>query len=156
MNPATLEQPQTYEGERGKPTPSRNHSAAQFNLSVELAKNREFRFYSEFTLEFDGVLYTPDLCVYPRQAVDWRHDEIRRSTAPLTAVEIFSPTQAPQTIMEKIDVYFQNGVKSCWLISPHLKTITIIGADGEEHVFHSGTVRDPYTGLTADVSAVFS
>jgi hypothetical protein len=58
--------------------------------------------------------------------------------------------------MEKVDVYFRNGVKSCWLLSPYLKTITILGHDGKEYVFNSGIARDPYTGLSVDVGAVFS
>jgi Uma2 family endonuclease len=71
-------------------------------------------------------------------------------------VEIFSPTQTQQSVMEKVEAYFRNAVKSCWLISPYLKTITILGQDGKEHVFNSGVARDPYTGLSADVTAVFS
>src|SRR4051812_39640902 len=30
------------------------------------------------------------------------------------------------------------------------------GPNGQEHGFSSGTVRDPYTGLTAELAAVFS
>ena len=156
MNAAALEQPLSYEEERGKPMPSYNHAVAQANLIVEFAKRTDFRVASELTLELEGVSYTPDLSIYPKQPVDWRHDEIRRTDPPLAAVEIFSPTQGYHNIMEKASVYLRNGVKSCWLISPHLKTITIIGSDGKEHSFTSGTAQDPYTGLTADVSAVFS
>jgi Uma2 family endonuclease len=157
MNAETLERPLTYEEERGKPMPSYNHGVAQANLIIELArKNPDFRLVSELTIELEGAPYTPDLSIYSKQPVDWRHDEIRRTDPPLTAVEIFSPTQGYQNIMEKVSVYLRNGVKSCWLISPHLKTITIIGADGQEHTFSSGSARDPYTGLSAELGAVFA
>lgn len=155
VNEATLAQPASYEEERGKPMPSFNHAVAQLNLGVELAKNRDLRTVSELTLELEGRDFTPDLSVYPRLRIDWRHDEIRRTDPPLTVVEIFSPTQGYQSIMEKVEVYFRNGVKSCWLLSPHLKTITILGADGKQWVFNEGIARDPYTGLSADVGAVF-
>jgi Uma2 family endonuclease len=156
MNAQVLERPLTYEEERGKPMPSFNHGVAQLNLGVEFAKNRDFRSASEVTLEFEGKNYTPDLIVYPKQTVDWRHDEIQRADPPLAVVEIFSPLQTQQSIMNKIEVYFRNGIKSCWLLAPYLKTITILGPDGKEHVFNSGVATDPYTGLSAEVSAVFS
>jgi Uma2 family endonuclease len=156
MSLEALERPLTYEEERGKPIPSYNHGVAQANLIGEFLQNRDFRVVSELTLELEGQNYTPDLCVYPRLPVDWRQDELRRTDAPLTTVEIFSPTQGYQEIMNKVEVYLRNGVKSCWLVSPHLKSITIFGSDAREHGFNSGRVRDPYTGLAADVSAVFS
>ncbi|MBI2928520.1 MAG: Uma2 family endonuclease [Verrucomicrobia bacterium] len=152
----TLEKPLSYEEERGKPMPSENHAAIQINLGVEFARHREFRTYSELTLEFEGKTYTPDLSVYPRKALDLRHDQIRRTDPPLLVVEIFSPRQGYQDVMEKVDVYFRNGVKSCWIVSPPIHTITILGADGREEHHHSGVAKDPVTGLTADLEAVFS
>jgi Uma2 family endonuclease len=123
---------------------------------VELAKNQDYRFVSELAIELEGGSYTPDICVYPRQGIDWRHDQVRRQDPPIVAIEIFSPTQSQQSVMDKVDVYLRNGVKSCWLLSPYLKTLTILGPDGREYSFNSGIARDPYTGITADVGAVFS
>jgi Uma2 family endonuclease len=156
MNVETLERPLSYEEERGKPMPSFNHAVAQTNLIGEFLKQRDFRVCSELTVKLDGVNYTPDLSIYPQQRVDWRHDEVQRTEPPLTAVEIFSPTQSQQSVMDKVEVYFRNGVKSCWVLAPYSKTITIFGPDGREHVFSAGVARDPYTGLSADVGAVFS
>jgi Uma2 family endonuclease len=155
MKVESLERPLTYEEERGKPMPSRNHAAAQTNLLGEFLKNPNVSVYSEFTLEFEGRNFTPDISLYPRQSVDWRHDQIRGTESPLAVVEIASPAQDNQSVMDKVEVYFRNGVKSCWYLQPYLKTITILGPDGKEHVFHSGVARDPYTGVTADVAAVF-
>lgn len=156
MSTELLERPLTYEQERGKPLPSRNHAACQINLGAEFHKQPGFRILGEFTLEFEGVPYTPDLSIYPKQAMDWLEDEIRGQTPPLAVVEIFSPMQGYHPVMEKLKVYFRNGLKSCWLVSPHLKSITIAGPDGDEQTFSSGVVVDPRTGLKAEVSAVFS
>jgi Uma2 family endonuclease len=150
------EQPLSYEEERGKPMPSQSHAAAQANLTGEFLRQPEFRVYSEFTLQFEGAPYTPDLSVYHHEPVDWRHDKIRRQDPPLVVVEIASPTQGYQALMEKLDIYFRNGVKSCWMVSPHLKLITIFGLAGEEQNFDSGIARDPRTGLQANVATVFS
>jgi Uma2 family endonuclease len=151
-----LEKLLTYEEERGKPMPSFNHAAIQVNLIVEFARQRDFRVCSELTLEFAGQTYTPDLSLYSRAPLDLRHDVIRRSDPPLVVVEIFSPTQGYQSVMEKVDVYFRNGVKSCWIVSPPLHTITILRADGQEEIVHAGIAKDSATGLTADLTAIFS
>src|SRR5882724_721203 len=110
MNVGTLERLVSYEEERGKPMPSYNHSVAQANLIVEFAKNRDFRISSELTLEFGGTNYTPDLSIYPQQPVDWRHDAVRRTDPPLAVVEIFSPMQSQQSIMDKVEIYFRSGI----------------------------------------------
>ena len=58
--------------------------------------------------------------------------------------------------MDKVDIYFAFGVKSCWIVWPTTHSIQILTADGQEKVLNSGTATDPATGLTADVTAVFS
>jgi Uma2 family endonuclease len=156
MATETFNKPLTYEEERGKPMPSANHAAIQINLGVEFARQHEFRTYSELTLELDGKPYTPDLSVYPREALDLRHDQIRRTDPPLLVVEIFSPRQGYQDVMEKVDVYFRHGVKSCWIVSPPIHTITILSPNGREESYHSGVAKDPVTALTADLTAVFA
>jgi len=160
MSPATLEpvgeRPLTYEEERGKPMPSSNHSAVQSNLIVQFSRDSRYRSHSELTLELDGRTFTPDLTVYPRQPLNLRRDILRRTDPPLLVVEIFSPSQGYQEVMNKVEAYFAAGVKSCWLVSPHLHLITVCRPDGTEENFSTGTVTDPATGLTADLEAVFS
>ena len=156
MSTATNDKAFTYEEERGKPMPSRNHSAVQINLAAEFVRHREFRVHSELTLNISGKSYTPDLSVYPRTPLDLRHDVSRCPDPPLLAVEIFSPQQSIQEVMDKVDTYFSFGVKSCWVVSPSMHSVQILTADGKEIVLNSGTATDPVTGLTADLAAVFS
>lgn len=156
MNPHTLERPLSYEEERGKPMPSRNHGSVQAKLIIDFSKHSQFRIYGELTLQFEGELYTPDISIYPSEPIDLRHDEVRRTEPPAVAVEIFSPTQGYQEVMEKAEVYLRNGVKSVWLVSPPLRNITILAPDGRQESFHSGVAKDPATGLSADLASVFS
>jgi Uma2 family endonuclease len=156
MNAAVLDRPPTYEEERGKPMPSQNHAAVQANLILEFGANRECRPFSELTLEIDGVNYTPDLCVYPRHALNWRRDVIRRTDPPLLAVEILSPSQGYQEVQEKVAVYLAHGVKSCWVVSPFARTVTVYLPDGEPVTHAQGTVTDPATGLSARLEEVFA
>ena len=156
MSTEAIEKPLTYEEERGKPLPSRNHSSIQMNLGAEFMRHREFRVHSELTLDINGKSYTPDLSIYPRTPLNLRHDVARCPDPPLLVVEIFSPQQGTQDVLDKVDAYFAFGVKSCWVVSPPMHSIQILTADGKETVLNSGTATDPVTGLTADLAAVFS
>ena len=136
--------------------PSQNHSVVQTNLIVEFAKSRQFRPFSELNLELDEHHMTPDLCVYPAGPIDFRHDIIRRTDPPLLVVEILSPRQAYEDVMEKISHYLESGVKSCWMIIPPTQSITIFSPGGAQKTFTEGTVTDPAIGLSVDLAAVFS
>jgi Uma2 family endonuclease len=148
--------PLSYEEERGKPMPSRNHGRVQTNLIGEFVQQRQFSIYSELTLNVAGTDYTPDISVYPHEPADFRHDESSRADMPLVAVEILSPSQSLQEVVEKAEVYLRNGVKSCWIVSPPLRTVTVLLPEGREEVFHQGVAKDPVTGISADLAKVFS
>jgi Uma2 family endonuclease len=151
-----LANPETsYEEERGKPMPSLNHSIVQVRLILEFSKHTEFIF-SELSLElsFDKTR-VPDLSIFPPRTVDFRHDEVKVSDPPQTVVEIFSPQQASQEVMAKLDEYFAFGIQSVWVVSPPLRHVTIFAADGREARFTEGIATDPVTGLTADLGKVF-
>ena len=152
----TLAPPLTYEVERGKPMPSYNHGAVQMNLGGEFLKHREFRVLSELSLRLHDRDFTPDLALYHREPLDLRHDLVRRTDAPLVAVEIYSPTQGSLEIMAKVDAYLAAGVLSVWVVAPPIRNVTIYTPDGREHPFVAGVATDPATGVTADLATVFS
>jgi hypothetical protein len=58
--------------------------------------------------------------------------------------------------MQKLDIYFAHGVKSCWVVTPPAHTISIYAADGTAKHLTTGTAKDPVLGITVDVDAVFS
>lgn len=55
-----------------------------------------------------------------------------------------------------MEAYLRNGVKTCWVVIPPLRTITIYAADGSQKTFVEGQAVDPAIGLTADLETVFS
>ena len=136
--------------------PSQNHSVVQSNLIVEFAKSREFRTFSELNLALDERHTTPDLCVYPAAPIDFRHDISRRTDPPLLIVEILSPRQPYEDVMDKISHYLESGVKSCWMVIPPTQSITIFSQGGMQKTFTEGIITDPEIGLSADLAAVFS
>ena len=159
MSTVTVEPPLplSYEEERGKPMPSFNHAVIQMNLGIELSKHREFRVASELELELDGSRLVPDLSIYRREPLDVRHDIIRKTDPPLVTVEILSPMQGTYPVKEKVALYLKSGVKTCWLVNPPTRTITIYSADDTDRTFVPGQQAvDPAIGIAADVTAVFS
>ncbi len=153
------ERPLTYEEERGKPMPSKNHAIIQGNLYAEFRKHREFRIVPEVRLELaPGFPKTPDLSVYPRGDMDldvW-HDEIHLTSPPLLTVEIVSPIQGMQEIMDKVKFYLVHGVKSVWVVVPPLQQVSIFLPDNSFKNVDAGVAQDPATGLTANLAEVFS
>ncbi len=148
-----------YEIERGKPMPSKNHATIQMTLGAALFNRyrNQYSILSELSLELPGQpATTPDICVYPRLSVNWTHDESKMTTPPLLAIEILSPTQGMQDIMDKFESYFQGGVKSCWLVQPFLETVTVFSPDMKRRVFAGGDVIDAATGISVSIDDIFA
>ena len=156
-DPLTEERPLTYEEERGKPMPTKNHAKIQMRLGLEFSKHPDMDVLPEFTLELaPGEVKTPDISVCPASPMDLLHDVDRPSAPPLLAVEIVSPSQGTGEIIAKVDFYLAHGVKSVWVVTPPYRLVTIFLPDGSQQNYHGGTVRDPATGIVADLEAVFA
>lgn len=152
----TEQPPSNYERERGKPMPSKAHGYTQSNLIIALAAFRDrYTIFSELTLELDGREVTPDLSVYPKINVDLVHDEVRVPDPPLLAVEIASPTQNVQDLVEKIEFLLDAGVQSCWLVQPPLRTVTVFPGHMDGTTVSDGTVSDPVLDVEVDSTEIF-
>lgn len=146
-----------YEIERRKPMPSKNHAIIQMRISGSLFSRYSSRFtiLPEIRIEINDTDFTPDICVYPVIPFDSRHDEIRMTALPLTAIEILSPTQSVEELVAKFGVYFTAGVGSGWLVQPALQTIFLLTPDNKIAVFHDKPLVDPTTGIELDLNEVF-
>ena len=138
--------------------PSYHHGVVQTRLGSQFDQEDLFVVASELTLEMgEPPNCTPDLSVFPKEKIDWQHDEIRKAAAPITVVEILSPRQGSFELMHRIDRYFSHGVKTCWIVYPTSKSVTVY-EKGKEPVTtsQSGLVEDPSTGLKADLARLFA
>ena len=152
----TVEALSDYERERGKPTPSKNHSFVQFRLIVALSRySPDFSILPELSLELGGRTLVPDVSVFPKRSPDWLHDQIRVEEAPLLAIEILSPRQAMQDLAEKFAAYFAAGVKTCWLVQPMLKTIAVFAPEADVRVYTGGIIEDAETGIEVALEEIF-
>jgi len=148
----------TYELERGKPMPSQNHSIVQANTIFEL-KTRyrdQFRFMSEINIEVAGRVLVPDVGIFEKTPVDMAHDVLVLTQLPLTTIEILSPRQALDDLIDKAETYLAAGVKSCWIVMPKLQGVAVFSAPGTYVFFRSPeTLLDPATGVELPLGPLF-
>ena len=97
----------------------------------------------QLSLNLDGWQAIPDVCLFPKGAIslDWETDEDEVTAAPLLAIEILSPKQNLQPLVDKIREYLRHGVKSCWLVEPATEVVTVFAA-GAKRAHAEGNVRD--------------
>ena len=146
-----------YELERGKPLPSLNHSITQARLVVALFRYAaQYTVASELSLELDGQRFTPDVCLYPKLQVDPMQDQIRMTEPPLLTVEIESPTQSTQDLVDKIRLMLGLGVRSAWLVQPTLQTVTVFHPGAKPKTFTQGMIEDDVTDVEVRVEEVFA
>jgi Uma2 family endonuclease len=146
-----------YELERGKPMPSRNHGALELLIGSALLMKyaKTHSVFTEVTLDTAPPL-TPDVAVaYPKIDLDWTQDEVRMSSPPLLIVEILSPSQTLNELVEKTKQYFAAGVTSCWLVLPTYRLIAVHTADAEPRVFTEGAIDDPASKLSVTIEEIF-
>jgi Uma2 family endonuclease len=153
----TLEVSQ-YELERGKPMPSKLHGYVQLKIGtlLDMAYGEVYTLFSELNLDLSQWESVPDLSIYPKMEIDFSQDEVRVTTPPLCAIEILSPTQSLQELIDKARKYFSYGVGSCWLVIPGLKNIYVFSSPTAYRMFQDDqTLSDAVLGIELDLSKVF-
>lgn len=147
------------EVEEDKPMPSRNHSRVAHRLSVLLeAYADRFDIHQQLSLDLDGWHTIPDLALYPTGTLpeDWLSDEDEVRVPPTLVIEIFSPKQTVQPLIDKIREYFEHGVKSCWLVEPATRVVSVFPAAGGSRAFVEGDIKDEPLALSIPISRIFS
>ena len=152
----TTAPPSDYELERGKPLPSLNHGVTQALLiGAFLRYLSQYTVVSELSLELEGERFTPDVCLYPKLQTDPLEDRIRMTEPPLLAVEIASPSQGTQTLVDKIRLMLRLGVRSAWLVQPALQTITLFHPGAKPRTFTEGLIKDDVADIEVALDGVF-
>lgn len=148
-----------YQVNRNKPMPSHNHRYLQNKIGsrLDVKYEEQYNIYAELTLKLPDVKESvPDLAIYPYRQIDWENDQIKTNEPPITTVEILSPTQNINEILDKFaSIYFPAGVKSAWLVIPPMKFIAVYTPDMNYVPFHNGLIEDRITGISIDLRKVF-
>jgi Uma2 family endonuclease len=148
-----------YEIERNKPMPNFTHGAIQSNLIFELRTlfKNTYRVVSEVTLATQPLGSTPDVLVFPPQDLDFFDEPARRTDAPLLAIEIQSPSQNNDEMVEKVHRYFGFGVKSCWIIVPAWQAVLVYENESHYTFFHKNMiVKDKVLNIKIPIQKIFA
>lgn len=147
-----------YETERNKPMPSLNHSIIQINLGAELRnlyKNR-YRIVSELSIALADWPSVPDICIFPKTPLKLLEDVTAVTEPPLCAIEITSPSQSTDQMRQKVEKYFQHGVKSCWVVFPALANIYVFSSAEEYEIYRvHETLHDTVLDISIPLKEVF-
>lgn len=149
----------TYEIERDKPMPSRNHGKLQMRIGFEMmAKYRNrFDIVSEPTLQMLERPRVPDLAFFKVQESDWFEDETKITEVPLGVIEILSPSQSEQELISKFPPYFNLGVKTVWLVVPVFQTIYVFDSPRSYQTFTIANpiLKDIMLDVELDLNKIF-
>lgn len=151
-------QTSTYELERGKPMPSKNHGIVQGNIYFELRKKygEQYSPITEPSLDIQGKERIPDVALFQQLEYTPGADEVRISEIPLLAVEILSPKQHLSELLLKAIPYFEQGIRSYWLVLPDLKTVYVFSAANEYEVFaKTDILKDETLSLALNLKDIF-
>ncbi len=136
-------------------TPSYHHAYLSSNMIVALHKLKKYSVFSELALQLEKD-YVADVCIYPKRKIQFSAgDVIKMTEAPLMVVEILSPTQGTQEILEKFVGYFQAGIRSCWLVIPVAQSVTVYSSMEQARTFTQGEVVDTVLDIRIPVEEIF-
>ena len=149
-----------YEIERDKPMPSFNHGKLQMRIGFEMMAKYSNRFdiVSEPTLQMLERPRVPDLAFFNVKASDWFDDETKITEVPHGVIEILSPSQSEQELINKFPPYFDLGVKTVWLVVPIFQTIYVFDAPRNYQTFTitNPILKDTILDVELDLNKVFA
>ncbi len=143
----------TFPNEKQIDMPSLNHSYICSRILRQLFALDNIEVLTELTIDIENGL-TPDISVYPAQAIqpNFSRDMIRFPILPILAIEVISPRQAIQDILEKAEKMVHAGVKAVWAVEPYTKAIFVVDQQGEQ-IFYNQTVTSE--DISVDFAAIF-
>ena len=136
-------------------SPSVNHSFVQVKLASLLDRLEQYSVFAKLSIEIEGKEYVPYICVYSKREVDFLHDITRMTEMPLLAIEVLSPTQIIQDLTDKIEIYLNAGIQSCWLVTPITRSVTVFNGKKELITFGDKTVIDEKLNIILPLNKIF-
>ncbi|MEZ4608618.1 MAG: Uma2 family endonuclease [Deinococcales bacterium] len=131
------------------------NQATSYLALVELSLDISQFDLSVYHLKLKGEV-RPDVCLYKARALDPLNDILKMTEVPLMVAEILSPMQPMRNFTEKFRLYFDLGVKSCWLVTPFTKSISVYYPPNKVQTFATGELYDPILEIRLDIDKFFS
>lgn len=119
------------------------HATLQARLVHALMNQGNFHVLSELSIDIDGKEYRPDISVYKTPLeIDFKHDKVKTDELPFTAIEIVSPRQPVQEVVEKLDLYLEKGIQTCWFIQPYPIIVVVSTKNSEQRFFEEEIIDE--------------
>lgn len=147
-----------YELERGKPIPNFNHGYIQLNIGIALRKRygKAYSIASEVAIPVGEREVTPDVLVFPKRSINWFDTKPELSEPPILAIEIRSPSQPIEKVIDKAKAMLDSGVRAVWIIQPALKTVSVLTKDTPPKTFVEGTISDGISRIELSFEEIFA
>ena len=136
-------------------SPSVNHSYIQLAVGATFFNMKKYSVYTELSIEIEGKEYVPDICVYEKSELNQLHDILRMKEMPLLAIEILSPTQIIQDLTDKIEIYLNAEIQSCWLVIPIVRTVVVFNKSKKPISFSQDEVIDEKLNISIPLNEIF-
>ena len=82
------------------------------------------------------------------------HSHIRKfPTIPTLAIEVISPSQTIQAMLDKARLFVRAGVKVVWTVEPYRRSM-FVTTPAQEQVFHNEPVESE--GIRIDFTDIFA
>ena len=144
-----------------------NHGYIQMRLGILLDRYSGYTPVSKLSLDISNVdlsrfdLRTkeevkPDIALYSKRGLSRPMDILRMKEMPVLAIEILSPKQGTYDILEKFRLYFELGIRACWLVEPALDTVTVYQSMERYRTFSGGEIFDESTGIRLPIEDIFA
>lgn len=127
----------------------------QFTPVGELSLDTSPLDLSQFALKSKTELI-PDIALYSKRSLSRPTDIQRMNEYPLVAIEILSPRQGFDEILEKFKAYFALGVRSCWLVAPAINAVTVYAAPTQWTTFVQGDIIDETVDIHISLAELFA
>jgi len=134
--------------------PTLNHSYICSQIMRQLLSDERIEVLPELTLAIGNGI-TPDISVYPKEEIkpNFLEDITRFEKPPTLAIEIISPSQNIQELLEKAKILLQAGSKTVWTIEPYSRTVFVTTAKGTR-ISHDTIVESDE--IKVDFSKIFA
>ncbi len=144
-----------------------NHGYIQLRLGGLLDRIGIFTPISELSLDISTIDLTqfdlkskneliPDISLYPKRPLSRPTDIQRMTEMPLVVIEILSPRQGFDEILEKFKAYFALGIRSCWLVTPAINAIAVYSSPIEWKTFTESEVVDESVDIRLSLAEIFA
>lgn len=101
-----------------------------------------------------------DVAFFSRATLDQQTDATSMiAGAPVLAVEVLSPSDKQEAIIEKIDLYLAAGTALVWIVEPRFHTVTVYRPDAAPQLFNETqelTAGPHLPGFAVNVGKFFS